>query len=476
MITCSFIRRVLLSLMISGSCAGPLQAAEFRVGLSEMEITPPPGYRMYGSLYENFSTGAHDPLMVKAMVLEQGREKCALVIADLCFISRKLSEPVRELASRETGIPASNIVIMATHTHGGPEYDGVQRDLRHQRALKNGGSDSHEPFDYLARLRQQFTQSVLNAQHSLRPVKGSLLKTELPGMAHNRRFHMKDGSVRFIPAKRDPNIIAPAGPVDPELLSLVWRDAANDTPLGSLTSFAMHVAAFYDQGKWGADYPGVLASRYRELFGSGFISLFGQGTAGNINHIDFFSDQPQPGDKEPPRIGNALADKLLGHLEDFSPGGDLRLEVSSKTVLAPLVEITPEAIARSRDILERTDIPGGIDFYVTVEAWKILNTAAFRKRFGEKLPLEINALRLNKDTAVVCLPHEVFVEIGLAIKKASPFRNTFILSMAHDIDFYILNRQGYADGGYEAVTSSLKPGAGEIMVNTALELLGQLSK
>jgi len=154
----------------------------------------------------------------------------------------------------------------------------------------------------------------------------------------------------------------------------------------------------------------------------------------------------------------------------------LRLEVSSKTVLAPLVEITPEAIARSRDILERTDIPGGIDFYVTVEAWKILNTAAFRKRFGEKLPLEINALRLNKDTAVVCLPHEVFVEIGLAIKKASPFRNTFILSMAHDIDFYILNRQGYADGGYEAVTSSLKPGAGEIMVNTALELLGQLSK
>jgi neutral ceramidase len=69
--------------------------------------------------------------MVKAMVLEQEREKCALVIADLCFISRKLSEPVREAASRETGIPASNIVSMATHTQGGPEYDGVQRDRRH---------------------------------------------------------------------------------------------------------------------------------------------------------------------------------------------------------------------------------------------------------------------------------------------------------------------------------------------------------
>ena len=383
---------------------------------------------------------------------------------------------MRETASRKPGIPAANIVIMATHTHGGPEYDGVQRDLRHKRALSTTGSDPHEPVDYLTQLRERFTQVILEASQVCRPASASLLKTELPGLAHNRRFHMKDGSVRFNPAPKDPHIIAPAGPVDSEVLSLLWRGSAEGKPLGSLTSFAMHVAAFYDQGKWGADYPAVLAARFRGRFGLDFISLFGQGTAGNINHVDFQNDQPQPGDTEPARIGNRLADTLLEQEPQSVKLENLQLGIQSKTVAAPLVEITPEAVARSHNILERTDIPGGIDFYVTVEAWKTLNTAAFRERFGENLPLEINAIRLNKDTAVVCLPHEVFVEIGLAIKKASPFRNTFVLSMAHDIDFYILTRQGYADGGYEAVTSSLKPGAGEMMVNTALELLGQLSK
>jgi hypothetical protein len=474
--TYSFLRWAFLVLMMSGSSAGPLLAAELRVGLAEKEITPPLGYRMYGSLYETFSKGTHDPLMVKAVVLEQGRGKCALVIADLCFISRKLSEPVREAASSKTGIPASNIVIMATHTHGGPEYDGIQRDLRHARAIREQGKDPHEPIDYLAQLRERFIAVIEEADRSLQPAGARFIKTELPGMAHNRRFHMKDGSVRFNPPRKDPNIIAPAGPVDPEFLSVVWSSASQGDVLGSFSSFAMHVAAFYDTAKWGADYPDVLAGRLRKMLGPQFISMFGQGTAGDVNHLDFQSDRPQPGDTEPVRIGNEIADAWLTQWSNSQGLEKLNLGVSSKTVMAPLVEITPESVARSRELLERTDVPGGIDFMVTVEAWKVLNTAAFRERFGDRLPLEVNAIRLNSDTALVCLPHEVAVEIGLAIKKNSPFRNTFVLSMAHGMDFYILTRRGYAEGGYEAVTSSLKPGAGEILIETSLELLGKLAR
>src|SRR2546422_9969729 len=85
--------------------------AEMRAGAAVVDITPPPGWRMWGAIWEQFNSGVHDPLFAKALVLEQGEEKAALVVCDLGYISRDLSTPVREKASRLTGIPASSIVI-----------------------------------------------------------------------------------------------------------------------------------------------------------------------------------------------------------------------------------------------------------------------------------------------------------------------------------------------------------------------------
>jgi hypothetical protein len=267
-------------------------------------------------------------------------------------------------------------------------------------------------------------------------------------------------------------VVAPAGATDPELPFLLLRRADSGQPVGSLTVFAMHVATFAKDHTWSADYPAVIAARFREKFGRGFISVFGEGAAGDVNHIDVNSAKPQPGDTEPLRIGNALADAILQKLPDplIAPS----LAARSATVNVPLVEITGEQMSRARDLLERTDRPGGIAFLLTVEAWQILNTVELRRKFGDSLPLEVNVIRLNGETALVCLPHEIFVELGLAIKRASPFKNTLVLSLAHDLDFYILTRRGYAEGGYEAITSSVKPGAGEALVETALKLLKEL--
>jgi neutral ceramidase len=450
-----------------------------RVGFAQADITPPPGYRMYGSLFETFARGTHDPLLVKALVIEQGSTRAGIALCDLCFVSRNLTEPARARAAALAGIPVGNLVILATHTHGGPEYDGVQRDLRHRRAVQEQGTDPHEPVDLLARYVTAVSDTLAAAAAGTRPARLELVRSRQDGLAFNRRYHLSDGSVVFNPGKKNPRIVAPAGPVDTDLPCLLFREAAGGVPLGSFAVFAMHVATFSSNHTWGADYPGVLAGRLERHFGSSatsprapaFVSLFAQGTAGDINHIDVASDAPQPGETEPVRIGNALADTLVAALPEARPLAEPRLRMRSATVQAPLVEITAEQVARSREMLERTDRPGGIAFLVTVEAWRVLNTERLRSRFGDRLPLEVNALVFDRDTALVCLPHEVFVRIGLAIKDRSPFRHTLVASMAHDLDFYVLDRQGYAEGGYEAVTSSLKPGAGELLIATALELL-----
>ena len=80
-------------------------------------------------------------------------------------------------------------------------------------------------------------------------------------------------------------------------------------------------------------------------------------------------------------------------------------------------------------------------------------------------------VRLDRDTALVTLPHEVFVELGMAIKSGSPFRTTIVFSLANDLDFYIPTRRAFEEGHYEPTTCPLEPGCGERLVEAALGLL-----
>ena len=95
---------------------------------------------------------------------------------------------------------------------------------------------------------------------------------------------------------------------------------------------------------------------------------------------------------------------------------------------------------------------------------------------GSNLTLEVQAFRLDKNTAIVCLPGEVFVELGLAIKYASPFRTTLVLTLCNDRPSYIPTRKAFAEGSYEVENSRVAPGTGETLVERAVALLQQLRK
>jgi hypothetical protein len=74
----------------------------------------------------------------------------------------------------------------------------------------------------------------------------------------------------------------------------------------------------------------------------------------------------------------------------------------------------------------------------------------------------------------VTLPGEVFVEFGLAIRKASPFKKTFVVELANDNPAYVPTREAFTQGAYEVVNSRVQPGGGEKLVETAIELLKEL--
>lgn len=464
-------RQTLFLLILLGLTGVPAPAATdnaLKGGVAVADITPPLGFRMSGYFSERLATGLHDPLQAKAVFLSQGAEQAALVFCDLSSISLDVSRRTRQQASAKTGVPASNIVIAATHSHTGPLYWGPLRDYFHNAAVERDGKDPHESIDYPAFLVERLVEAIARAKDAAQPIELAAGSAQQASLSFNRRFLLKDGTVRTNPGKKNPDIVRPVGPIDPEvgLLSIRTRGAGL---LAALTVFALHLDTVGGT-LYSADYPFYLQQVLRGEFGERFVSAFGAGTCGNINHIDVSSAAPQKGQEEAERIGARLAETVRAALPKLSRLSRPSLKVRNAVVEAPLQRYTPEQLEQARrDIaqISSNDLP----FLRKVEAGRVLSLQSLGRR---SWPVEVQVFRLSNDTALVTLPGEVFVELGLAIKRASPFRHTVVIELANDGPAYIPTRRAYEEGGYEVVNSRLEAGGGELLVATAVRLLREL--
>jgi neutral ceramidase len=446
-------------------------ANELKAGFAVVDITPPTGYRMSGYFYERRNTGTHDRLQAKALVLEQGSERAALVFCDLIAISHELSERTRILASRRSGIPPSHILIAATHTHTGPLYFGPLRDYWHETAKARDGRDLAEGVDYPAILAERLADAMARARRSLQPVHVEAAIGEALDLAFNRRFHMKDGSVVFNPGKLNPNIVRSAGPVDTDVGTLVFLTADRKRVLSIFTSFALHLDTVGGT-QYSADYPFYLERELKKELGPHLVSFFGTGTCGDINHIDVTHNRPQKGHAEAARIGRELSQAVVLTFADLLPVQNPSLAVKSEKVVAQLQSFTAEQIADAQSKLSRIGTPQ-LGFLAGVEAFKIVD---IQRRGGKTIPLEVQAFRFGEDTALVGLPGEVFVELGLAIKEQSPFPNTLVIELCNDSIGYVPTKKAFTEGSYEVVNSRVVPGTGERLVETAVRLLNDLHR
>jgi hypothetical protein len=291
---------------------------------------------------------------------------------------------------------------------------------------------------------------------------------EQQGLSFNRRFHMKDGRVAFNPGKLNPNIVRVAGPIDPQVGILLVRDAQQQ-PLGVLTAFALHLDTIGGTD-YSADYPFYLERELRAKLGAGLVSMFGNGTCGDINHIDVTNGRPQKGQPEAERIGVELAKTVSAALPGLKPLTRPALAVRSVKVDVPLQRYSPEQIAAAQANLAKVGTKE-LSFLEQVEACKIV---AIRLRGVEVLPLEVQVFRLSPEAAVVALPGEVFVELGLAIKQASPFPVTMIVELSNDNPHYVPTQKAFAEGSYETVNSIIQSGGGEMLADAAVKLLIEL--
>ena len=444
------------------------QAVAIEVGLARADITPPVGYRMAGYFNERFNNGTIDPLYAKVIVFRQDNQLAAIAMCDLVEMPREVSSKIREEASRVTGIPVKAIAVTATHSHTGPNYTGILRNKFHNDAIAATGKDAAESVDYPALLVEKVVEAIKNAKASAVPAKLESGIAEERRLAFNRRFHMKNGPVRFNPGLRNPQIDHVAGPVDPQVAVLLVRPENGGQPLASLTVHALHLDTVGGT-KYSGDYPAILETALQSKFGKGFSSLFGTGTCGDINHVDVTKDKVA----KTKEIGETLAGTVLSAIPNLDPLKATTLAVASEKVEVPVQRVTSEDLSSAKALMAKFD-PSKIPFLEIVRAVTVLDLA---EEFKEPTTtLEVQAFRISPDTAIVFLPGEVFVEHGLAIKKASPFAKTFVIELANDNPSYVPTKKAFVEGSYEVVNSRVASGGGELMVEGAIRILKELAK
>ena len=476
---------IIVGCLMMFSCIATASASDFRLGTATVKITPPLGTPMAGYYGERKSQGVLDDIYAKAIVLDDGNTKAVMVVCDLIGLPRAVVVEARRIVEEKTGITAENVMISATHTHTGPV---VLSDRKFYELTAGNNKLSR---DYVEQLPEWIAQAVKEANERLAEVCVSYGCQNEPSVSFIRRFWMKDGSVGWNPGKLNPNIIRPIGAIDQQV-NVVYAETVGTKPLlmpDQMAEDGSHRAEASDRKPLltyvnyanhldttggeliSADFPATLALRLADYKGPEMLTMFANGTSGNINHVDASSASSQTGPEEAKRIGTILAAAVLKTYLHLTAVEDTTLRVRREVVPLPLAKFTDGEIREAHDIVAKNG--DNKPFLQQVKAYRIVDVAA---RKGKPMEVDVQVFTLGSQIAWVGLPDEPFVELGMSIKSVSPFRQTNVIELANSCGCYIPHRSAFAEGHYEVVNTRYAEGAGELLVGTAIRLLEELHR
>lgn len=455
-------------LAMSGWCLGAENKA-IRAGAAEVNISPE-SYPVIvnGGFLEATANGKIRDLFARAIVLGDGSTQIALVVVDSCMMPRDFLDQVKKLAQETTGIPASNIMISATHTHTAPSVMG---------ALGARPDEKYKSF-----LMPQIVRAITLASGSMAPARvGSTVFQDADHTNCRRWIYQPDKmlvdpfgnkSVRanMHPGHLNPNTIGPSGPVDTALTMLAIQ-GMNGTTIAVLANYSMH---YYGSSAVSPDYYGVFCEslsrqiREREK-NSKAIAIMSQGTSGDLMWMDY-------GKQAPKRDIQVFADEIARRCSEALK----TVRYEEKSILA--MEETRIRLKRRVPDQKRLEWANNIIQQMKNPVPKSREEVyALEQRCLYESPeveLKLQAIRVG-GLGIATLPNEVFGITGLKIKKQSPLPLTMNIELANGSEGYIPPPEQHALGGYTtwpARTAALEIQAEPRIVEVLLKGLETVSK
>ena len=437
----------------SANAAEEQPRGTLKAGMAKTVITPPVGTQLsgYGGR-TGPSTGVLDNLYAKALVVDDGNERIALVVCDIIGFRIDTVNEIRAIIQQQTGIEPDNVMIMCTHTHSGPNLSAA---------------DSA----YVESLKLHVAGAVAAAVNGMGEARVGAAQGECRVGSNRRHPNSPSGPYNLYKY--------PDGTMDPTVMVLRVEDVSGN-PIGLITNHAGHPVA------WGhrelgisRDYPGYAVDVVENVWGNDVVAIFLQGCCGNLN-LNWIWDKPEqsplprrsmPIEREPRlrevrRLGRILGGETLKAAEtitDFT--SDAMVKAARRDVEVPLRKDLPERmqerVAQAKEEKKPPEPGKRGSVYEAVAAGK------------ETLRTEVQVLRIG-DYFVVGLPSEVFVEFQIEIRQRSGADFTFVSELANDSISYVCTSEAYDEGGYEVRSSSLAPEAGQALVDAAIELVDDL--
>lgn len=392
------------------------------VGAAEIDITPPIGTGMVGSLVPRYAEGIQDPLYAKALVLEFAGTRLAMVTLDIATLPRRHGDACVQAAARCTRMAPDHIIWCAAHTHTGP----ISEPEVYPKAIR--------PADlaWLKKLPGQFAEAVKRADAARQPARMTRLSAFCEGVGGSRRISFKNGhDINRWNLARAPDGVQSRGYAsrcDPEV-GILCFDGPDNRPIAVLWNFACHANAYFGP-RFGADYPAVTASRLRERFGPATISVYLPGASGDVNPLVRYRE-----------LGDRLAEVLLTALEGRQP------QVQPVPLRAVKRDVSVPARPFRADEEKRRRASGWSPDMIN---WFRASEKLLRQRHQRIIPTVVQGWRIG-DTGFVSLPGEPFVEWGLKLKAESPFPWTYPVELGGDYIGYLVTPEAEAAGGYESL-------------------------
>ncbi|HEX3654549.1 MAG TPA: hypothetical protein VHV55_02015 [Pirellulales bacterium] len=442
-----------LVLLAVSAFASELQAAggELKVGFSQVDITPPVGAIITGPSGP-VSTGTDDPLRAKAMVVQSGDRKLAIVGLDLVKIRRDLADQAIALVTRQTDITRDAVLICPSHNHSSPLIP-AQGD----RATANKA--------YIDTLPKLIADSIVAADKALQPARMSVGRSLVYEGHCNRRVISKEDGLalniwlkKLDDLKQVPQVLGSEGPIDPELW-VVRFDSLDGKMLGTLVNFSCH-PCLHDRIKihtWSADFPGVIAEHMARAYGKHAVCIFTQGCSGNIEPpVKWTLDWQQ----RSAVFARAAVDAAKG---------------------ATAVEEPVVVGYRRRDVdVPRCNAEAQREGAITRLGWRPESFEG-AKRTAAAMPSMLNvpvsAARIGP-FAIATNAGELFVEWGIEVKRRSPFPHTIVSELTNDWIGYEPTALAFKHEGYETLAGAnfVALEGIQTLVDTSVELLQQLWK
>jgi neutral ceramidase len=375
-----------------------------QAAVAKAVITPPVGCWIVGPIAK--STGVHDELEARALVLADGPVRAAIVCLDLMQIDHATGDDIRAKVEAATGIPADNVMLSCSHTHSAPLNP----------SWLDGAYVKNAPLlaDWNEELAGTIVQLVTDAQAALTDV--TFCAGRAPAqVGFNRRVLQPEG------VDMDAN---PYAPVVPWVDVLAIDEAATGTPIAIWYNHAAHPVIVHGASTlMSRDYAGPANDRIDEATGA--MALFSEGCCGDINGYPL-----RGGFDAAQAAGEKLAAAVLAALDSAAPIDEPTLTVkrlSETFTCAPLppLEDCEKALAGAEaELAQAEDDTETYQWrFGTVHALRDMREMILQDR-QPRIRMDFMLVAVGSVWGSVFINHDVFSEYGRWADTASPFAFT----------------------------------------------------